>query len=216
MSDHNPASLIKLPSAATEPAESKRELRKRELRSRITESAMSLFAERGFADTTIDDICEAADVARRTLYAYFPTKHDIIRSLCRSFIIDETINTIALAVEQHEDIRSRLKYLFVRMNDNMINADPLQKTLVQQMVSDQSESNENNVLLIGDLKRAYSGLFESSSDANGLSPTMSASLSAEILISIISAISVNWINDDNYPLAENMAEIEKYLIGNLS
>lgn len=197
------------------PAESRRELRKRELRTRITESAMTLFAEQGFAETTIDDICAAADVARRTLYAYFPTKHDIIRSLCRSLVIDETINIIALAVEQHDDLESRLRYLFNSMDITMTSAEPLQKTLVQQLVSDQSQSNENNVLLIGDLKQAFSGLFDSASDIQGLAPGMSASLSAEILISVISALSVNWINDDNYPLNENLKQIEAYFIDSL-
>ena len=198
------------------PEESKRELRKRELRTRITDAAMTLFSERGFAETTIEDICVSADVARRTLYTYFPTKHEIIRSLCRSLVIDETINTISLAVENHHNIRSRLQFLFSRMADNMNNADPLQKTLVQQLVSDQSHSNENNLLLIGDLKSAFSGLFETASDANGLSKTMSAELSAEILISVISAISVNWINDDSYPLSENLAEIENYVLSNIT
>ena len=177
---------------------------------------MALFAEQGFAETTIDDICEAADVARRTLYAYFPTKHDIIRSLCRSLVIDETINTIEMAVERHSDIRSRLQFLFSRIDTNMTTAAPLQKTLVQQLVSDQSESNENNVLLIGDLKEAFSSLFSSASDSTGLNKTMNPSLSAEILISIISALSVNWINDDSYPLTENLAEIERYILSNLS
>lgn len=202
--------------APAPPVESRRELRKRELRTRIAESAMTLFAEQGFAETTIDDICEAADVARRTLYAYFPTKHDIIRSLCRSLVIDETINTIEMAVERHSDIRSRLQFLFSRIDTNMTTAAPLQKTLVQQLVSDQSESNENNVLLIGDLKEAFSSLFSSASDSTGLNKTMNPSLSAEILISIISALSVNWINDDSYPLTENLAEIERYILSNLS
>lgn len=202
--------------SASPPEETRRELRKRELRTRITDAAMALFTERGFAETTIEDICVSADVARRTLYTYFPTKHEIIRSLCRSLVIDETINTISLAVEKHDDIRPRLQFLFARMADNMGSADPLQKTLVQQLVSDQSQSNENNLLLIGDLKSAFSGLFETASDANGLSKTMSAALSAEILISVISAVSVNWINDDSYPLAENLGEIESYVLANIS
>lgn len=39
---------------------------------------MTLFARRGYAGTTVDDIAAAAGVARRTLFRYFPTKDDIL------------------------------------------------------------------------------------------------------------------------------------------
>jgi AcrR family transcriptional regulator len=195
--------------------ESKRELRKRELRSRIIDAAMGLFTEKGFADTTIDEICTSADVARRTLYAYFPTKNDIVRSLCRSLVIDETINIIELAIEQHQMLSDRLQFMTAGFRRNLSDADPLQKALVQQLVNDQSDPGESNVLLMVDLKKAFTALFSSAEDSHGLSPTMSPELSAEILISVISAISINWIHDKHYPLNENLAEIEAYLIQNL-
>src|SRR5690242_2165058 len=39
---------------------------------------MRLFAERGFAGTTVDEIAEAAGVSRATVFAYFPTKEEIV------------------------------------------------------------------------------------------------------------------------------------------
>src|SRR5215813_13296773 len=39
---------------------------------------MELFAERGFAKTTVDDIAEAAGVSRATVFAYFATKEEIV------------------------------------------------------------------------------------------------------------------------------------------
>lgn len=200
----------------SKPTESKRELRKRELRSRIIEASMGLFTEKGFADTTIDEICVAADVARRTLYAYFPTKNDIVRSLCRSLVIDETINTIELAIEQHQNLADRLQFVTAGFRRNLSDADPLQNDLVQQLVNDQSNPSESNTLLIVDLKAAFTALFASARDIQGLSPTMSSELSAEILISIISAVSINWIHDNEYPLNENLAQIEKYLMQGIS
>ncbi len=196
-------------------AESKRELRKRELRSRIIEASMTLFAERGFTGTTIDDICENADVARRTLYSYFATKNDIIQSLCRSLVVDENINAISLATERHEDLRPRLQFLFARMRESMDDANPLQKALIEQLSSYPQADNETNTLLLDDLKQAYVELFSSASDMNGLSKTMGPELSAVVFIALVSALSINWIKDPDFPLNKNIQELEKYLLNNL-
>lgn len=42
---------------------------------------MRLFAQRGFANTPVEEITEAADVAKGTFFNYFPTKESILEAL---------------------------------------------------------------------------------------------------------------------------------------
>ncbi|MGK3981511.1 helix-turn-helix domain-containing protein [Sorangium sp. So ce136] len=55
-----------------------RERSKRKRRKQILHAALKLFAERGYEQTTINDIAEAAEVAPRTVTGYFPSKLEFI------------------------------------------------------------------------------------------------------------------------------------------
>lgn len=50
-------------------------------RDQLLDAAERLFAEKGFADTTVADISEAAGVAKGTFYLYFPSKEHCVLAL---------------------------------------------------------------------------------------------------------------------------------------
>lgn len=48
------------------------------MRDAIAEAAFRLFTERGFEQTTVDDITALAGVGRRSFFRYFPSKEDVV------------------------------------------------------------------------------------------------------------------------------------------
>ncbi|CAM5226813.1 TetR family transcriptional regulator OS=Streptomyces tendae OX=1932 GN=GUR47_10590 PE=4 SV=1 [Streptomyces tendae] len=53
-----------------------RELKKQRTRDLLLRSALELFTQRGYEETTVDDIAEAAEVSQRTFFRYFASKED--------------------------------------------------------------------------------------------------------------------------------------------
>jgi mycofactocin system transcriptional regulator len=47
-------------------------------REELEHLALDLFAARGFEETTVDDLAEAAGIGRRTFFRYFPSKNDVL------------------------------------------------------------------------------------------------------------------------------------------
>jgi AcrR family transcriptional regulator len=56
----------------------RREQKRRETLARITDSGLRLFLTKGYEQTTLDDIAEASGIARRTFFAYFKSKDEIL------------------------------------------------------------------------------------------------------------------------------------------
>ena len=61
-----------------------RDRKKAATRAAIVEAAVRLFADRGYEETTVDDVAAAADVSPATVFRYFGSKEDLVFSEARA------------------------------------------------------------------------------------------------------------------------------------
>jgi len=55
-----------------------RERTRQAMRDELAELALRMFVDRGFDETTVDDVARAAGMSKRTFFRYFPSKEDVI------------------------------------------------------------------------------------------------------------------------------------------
>lgn len=83
---------------------SRRERRSADIRERLFRSALQLFAQKGFAETTVEDITQAADVGKGTFFNYFPSKDHILLAFS-----DMQLGKLAQSVVELRDSGQSLK-----------------------------------------------------------------------------------------------------------
>ncbi len=93
-------------------SETRRDRKKAEMQLRIMQSAMCLFRADGFENTTMEAIAEAADVAKRTLYSYFPAKESLVSAYWLNNVRQNN-DLLPLLFKNYPDTRSRLIAVFL-------------------------------------------------------------------------------------------------------
>jgi AcrR family transcriptional regulator len=89
----------------------RRERKKRETRQRIYRAAFELFSERGFEATTVEEIGRRADVAKGTVFNYFPTKAAFLTSTSAEWM-ERMMEELGPVSEWEGPLRRQLKEVF--------------------------------------------------------------------------------------------------------
>ncbi len=89
-----------------------RERKKAKTRAAIREHAMRLFHEQGYADTTVDQIAEAAEVSPSTFFRYFPTKEDVVLADDYDGLIVEAFRAQPAELTPIQAIRAAMHAIF--------------------------------------------------------------------------------------------------------
>lgn len=80
-----------------------RDRKKARQREALVDAAIDLFRDRGFEQTRIEDIAEAADVSVPTVYNYFPTKQQLLLAIVRRNTEESARLTAAIAGKPPRD-----------------------------------------------------------------------------------------------------------------
>jgi AcrR family transcriptional regulator len=73
----------------------------------ILQAAWQVFARRGFADAAMEEIAQAAGLAKGTLYLYYPSKRDLYRAALRAGLT-EMCDTLARSLEAPASLPERI------------------------------------------------------------------------------------------------------------
>ena len=87
------------------------QIKKDEVRTNILHAAEALFRERGYNDTTMTAIAEAAAVSKSNIYVYFASKLEIVWALSDSWL-RESFDRLEASAQAIPKKQEQLRFLF--------------------------------------------------------------------------------------------------------
>jgi AcrR family transcriptional regulator len=116
------------------PSPDRRQRRSAEIRERLFRAALALFAKKGFAETTVEDITEAADVGKGTFFNYFPSKDHILLAF-GEMQLGKLEAAIEVARRTNEPMPQFLRALGVRMTQEPTRNPEIIRAVLQAYLS---------------------------------------------------------------------------------
>jgi AcrR family transcriptional regulator len=103
-------------------------------RESLFRAALDLFAAKGFAETTVEDITEAADVGKGTFFNYFPSKDHLLVAFS-DMQLAKLEAAVELVSQSHEPMPSFLRALGVNMTAEPARNPSIIRALLQANLS---------------------------------------------------------------------------------
>src|SRR6266849_6726194 len=113
---------------------SRRQRRSADIRERLFRAALELFAQKGFSETTVEDITEAADVGKGTFFNYFPSKDHILLAF-GEMQLSKLEAAIEMARRTGEPMPEFLGSLGIRMTEEPTRNPAIIRALLQAYLS---------------------------------------------------------------------------------
>jgi AcrR family transcriptional regulator len=173
------------------------ERRKLEVREKILAAAFDLFLGQGVAATTIEEICERADVANRTFFNHFATRQDMIRALAERRLVN--LHDVVFD-RSDEAIPARLVGVFDDIAAALAKSGNTYRELIGEMLATSGYGVQRGF----NLHDTFAELVKEGVARGEVSATHDAETLADIIVGALSGGIVNWTVDRTYSLQTNL------------
>lgn len=200
--------------AGKSPGPSRRKRRSAELRERLFRAALALFAKKGYAETTVKDITEAADVGKGTFFNYFPSKEHVLLGFA-----EMQLGKLEIVVREIRESRvpmsKGLRGLVHRMTEAPIQNPDVVRALLQAHLSSQVVRKEM-VRLQGEQRRLIGGLLRHGQERGEVRRDLPAEEIAQILRQTIFGTLLFWSLIGDASLTERIERALHLLWGGIA
>ncbi len=184
----------------------RREKRKIEIRGRIEDAAYHLFKAQGIEETSIEQICEEADVARRTFYGYFPNKHALLGGLGVSRLYSQSEPMLQQLMANFSTTRQRLEAMIDYIESNFAAYEDVDRQLILLAPSTFANDTEQQREIGNSAIASFTHLILAGQEAGDAKTEFSPEILATMVVGTLNTLTTSWAIDSSYPIFAKLEE----------
>jgi AcrR family transcriptional regulator len=192
------------------PADTRRERRKQEIREKIMESAISLIESRGCDATTLEEICEQADVSRPTFYSYYPSKQDLIHALVEKLWLSVAHELTEKLLTRQASTVEYVETFFKLIRTEMARYSRLERELIR--FSMHSDVNTESMNMLGVLTNLFNTVYTEGKKRGDIGNRYPVDFLAEMTMGGIAAVMTKWGVDNDYPVDKRLKQLADFTL----
>ncbi len=189
-----------------EPPVGRREKRKQEIRSRIEDAAYELFKRQGVEDTSIEQICERADVARRTFYGHYANKHGLLGGLGISRLYKQSEPMLRLLMANHPSTRERLAAMIDYIEANYASYSDIDRQLILMAPTTLANNTEQQREIGNSAIESFKKMFIAGQEMGDTHTEFSPEILACMVVGTLNTLTTSWAIDSSYPIFDKLEE----------
>ncbi len=184
----------------------RREKRKQELRARIEDAAYRLFKAQGIDETSIEQICAEADVARRTFYSHFPNKHALLGGLGISRVYSQCEPMLRSLMANHRTTRDRLEGMIDYIEANFAGYEEIDRQLFLLGPAAFAEDSEQQREVGHSAMDSFTRLIAAGHDLGDVKTDFSPGILASVVVGTLNMLTMSWAMDESFPIFAQLEE----------
>jgi AcrR family transcriptional regulator len=184
----------------------RREKRKQEIRARIEDAAYRLFKSQGIDETSIEQICVEADVARRTFYGHFPNKHALLGGLGISRVYTQSEPMLRRLMADHRTTRDRLQAMIDYIEANFADYQEIDRQLFLLGPVAFAENREQQREVGSSAMASFTRLIDAGRELGDVRTEFSPEILASVVVGTLNMLTMSWAMDESYPIFAKLEE----------
>lgn len=189
------------------------EARKAEKRTRILQSAVKIFARRGFYNAKISEIAADAGVADGTIYLYFKNKDDILIAVFEE-IMGQIITTFREKIRFIDNPADKLRE-FILLHLKIVETNPDLASVVQLELRQSNRFiKEYSGTSISDYLNMISDIIQEGQRCQVFRTDIQPGIAKRMLFGALDEIATHWVlsKDRKYALQESAEQISQIVL----
>jgi len=192
----------------------RRARRAQAIKSRIIDATFNLIRDKEIDAIQVEEICEKADVSRKTFYAYYLCKESVLANEVLAVIRNHRKEDFQEAEKNFETFQDRLHFFLEKGIERAKHYGEFEKKVykISMAYEAKGEGIANQEKILHGSKALFQQWIEAAQNTGEITKIYPANFLATCVVGLMMGIDQNWATVPDYPHIERRQQMEKFVM----